>query len=52
MRPWPPAAAVRSVHVIRESSMGDVLLCEPVIAALAARYPTATVSGSAPRGPR
>ena len=44
MSVWPPAAIIRRVHVIRESSMGDVLLCEPVVAALAARYPSATLT--------
>ncbi len=41
---WPLPEGVRSVEVIRLSSLGDVLLCEPAVAALAARYPDAVLS--------
>lgn len=44
MRAWPPEEAVRRIHVIRESSLGDVVLCEPIVAALAARYPHAALT--------
>lgn len=34
---------VRRIAVWRESSLGDVLLCEPIVDALAQRYPTAAI---------
>ena len=41
---WPAPDRVRSVAVVRLSSLGDVVLCEPVVRALSARYPTAEVT--------
>lgn len=41
---WPAPESVRTVQVLRLSSLGDVLLCEPAVAALAARYPAAQVT--------
>ncbi|MCB9538800.1 MAG: glycosyltransferase family 9 protein [Myxococcales bacterium] len=41
---WPPPDVVETLQVLRLSSLGDVLLCEPAIAALAARYPAARLS--------
>lgn len=41
---WPGPEGVRTVQVLRLSSLGDVLLCEPAVAALAARYPAAQVT--------
>lgn len=38
---WPAAAQVARLQVLRLSALGDAVLCEPVIAALAARYPEA-----------
>lgn len=41
---WPAPDRVRSVAVVRLSSLGDVVLCEPVVRALSARYPAAEVT--------
>lgn len=41
---WPAPPQVRRIQVWRESSLGDVLLCEPIVASLAERYPTAAMT--------
>lgn len=38
---WPAPSEVAHIQVIRRSALGDVVLCEPAIAALARRYPEA-----------
>jgi heptosyltransferase-2 len=40
----PAPDGVRSIQVIRLSALGDVLLCEPAVRALAAHYPNARVT--------
>lgn len=40
----PAAAAVRTVQIIRLSALGDVLLCEPAVRALAAHYADARIT--------
>ena len=41
---WPSADAVRTIEVVRASSLGDVVLCEPVLRAVAGRYPNAELT--------
>jgi ADP-heptose:LPS heptosyltransferase len=41
---WPIAGEVRSIEVVRVSSLGDVVLCEPVLRAIARRYPSAELT--------
>jgi heptosyltransferase-2 len=41
---WPSADDVRTIEVVRASSLGDVILCEPVVRAVAHRYPKAEVA--------
>lgn len=41
---WPPAKHIRRIAVVRVSSLGDVVLCEPVVRAVADRYPDAMLT--------
>jgi len=41
---WPDPEDVRRVAIVRLSSLGDVVLSEPVVRAIAARYPSAQVA--------
>jgi heptosyltransferase-2 len=43
-RVTPPAGGFRSIHVVRLSSLGDVILTLPVVHALRAAYPEAAIT--------